>query len=663
MAEETSAQSTSKLITALKEGNKEIASSIKESAGDTFKPFVDQITAPLNNIKAGIETLPGGKTFMKLGSVITKPFKSSASADKEEVVRDKIEADGNKTLMEDIRDGILGISQNLLAGVKSMGSAGLYGIGMLAGLVAAPFALLTGFFTQLGLELAQLKKAGSFIFVKPFTAIKTFFTNLGTKFSGSKVATYFDDVVKGVKTFFTTVKTSITNTLTPKGGFFGGIGTSVTTFFSNIKTSISNSKALAVFDDVVLKTKGYFGRVGTAISNLKVGGMEKLSSIGTSLANTGARIKEFFKPVTALFGGGGPPGSGGGGIVNSIKGIFNPVKSLFNTVKSSSALMKPVMDGFKLVQTFAKTIGTVLGKIFLPITILMSVYDAVTGFMSGYKDAEGGTGEKIFAGVKEGLAKVIENLIGLPLDMLKSGLTWLIKTFFGESKVTESLEAFSFKDTIGKLVRLPFDMITKAVAWVKTLFTDPKKALQELWVGLVGKGGLLDILFFPLNKAVDWVKGIFGWSEPEGESFSIGQMIKDAVEKIFDWFAGLLDFDFASLVKNIPGAGKVLDFLGFGEDTPQEALANKQKEVDKMSADVAKESWYEGKAQIEMDREELKQAMAELEMMKMQMNGGGGEPIIINNTNTDNSNNSSHTTPVAMKDATPPTGTLATAGF
>ena len=72
------------LITALKEGNKEIAGSIKESAGDTFKPFVDQITAPLNNIKAGIETLPGGKTFMKLGAVITKPFKSNASAEKED---------------------------------------------------------------------------------------------------------------------------------------------------------------------------------------------------------------------------------------------------------------------------------------------------------------------------------------------------------------------------------------------------------------------------------------------------------------------------------------------------------------------------------------------------------------------------------------------------
>ena len=81
----------------------------------------------------------------------------------------------------------------------------------------------------------------------------------------------------------------------------------------------------------------------------------------------------------------------------------------------------------------------------------MGVYDSITGFMSGYSDTEGNTGEKIFAGVKEGLAKVVTNLIGLPLDLLKKGLTYLITFFFGESVVTKSLEAFSFADTIGKM--------------------------------------------------------------------------------------------------------------------------------------------------------------------------------------------------------------------
>ena len=143
----------------------------------------------------------------------------------------------------------------------------------------------------------------------------------------------------------------------------------------------------------------------------------------------------------------------------------------------------------------------------------MGVYDAVTGFMKGYSDTEGNTGDKIFAGVREGLAKVIENMIGLPLDLLKSGLTWLIKTFFGESEVTAALEGFSFKETIGDMVRLPFDLIKGAYNWIKGLFVDPAAALEELWTGIVGDGGLIDLLFTPIDKALKE-------SEQDGETFA-----------------------------------------------------------------------------------------------------------------------------------------------
>jgi len=643
MAEESSTKSTNRLIQVLKEGNAEIAGSIKETAGDTFKPFVDQLKAPLNNIKAGIETLPGSKTFMKLGSVITKPFKSSASADKEDVVRDKITADGNKTLMEDIRDGILGIQDGLVKGLAGLKDKGLMGLGILAGLVAAPFVAIGAFFTQLALEVKALDKIMKGGLSKTFAPIKAFFNNLGTKFKAT------------------------------------GLGKTIDTFLDTVKNlfkvgDVKGFKGLAMFEDLQ-KT---FGRATRPI------------------------IK----------------------IVDGLKSFGRNVKSIFGSIKTGLSTMKGFMAGFKPIMDFAKGLGTTLGKIFLPITFLMTIFDFVTGFMDGYKE------DGVFGGIKEGLAKVFEGLIGMPLDLLKRGVAWILG-MFGFDSAVKTLESFSFTEIIGDLVRFPFDMIKKAVAWVGTLFTDPVTALTQLWNGIVGEGGLIDLLFSPIDMAINWVMGLFSWGDPEtefsllsnvtnafssavawvkdlfswpedgnvgtavskfidivlapynlainwlmglfgftpadlgqeGESFSIGKMVMDAVKKIFDWFAGLLDFDFTSLVKSIPGAGKVLDFLGFGEESNEEALANKQKEVDKMSADVAKESWYESKAQIEADRESLKQAMAELEMMKMQMNGGGGEPIIINNNNTDNSNSSSHTQPVAMVDTSPPTGTQAQPSF
>ena len=236
------------MINALKESQKEGARVIKEELKDQFKPFTDQLLAPLTQMKAGIESLPGVGVTKKLFSAVSTPIKNAFAQDTKKNIEDQIdkdEKDRKDTLLEnlfiDIRDGIYSISENLLEGLKNVGKGGLYGLGLLAGLVAAPFALLTSFFTQLGKELAVLKKAGQFIFIKPVKAIADFFTNLGTKFKNAKVVGYFDDVVKGVKGFFT----SVVNTMKlspPKGGWLLGIDDAIKGKFTNISNTIKNSK-------------------------------------------------------------------------------------------------------------------------------------------------------------------------------------------------------------------------------------------------------------------------------------------------------------------------------------------------------------------------------------------------------------------------------------
>jgi len=315
------------------------------------------------------------------------------------------------------------------------------------------------------------------------------------------------------------------------------------------------------------------------------------------------------------------------------------------------------MAGVQPVVNFAKGVGTFLGKIFLPLTILMSAYDAITGFMKGYADEEGNVGDKIFSGIKEGLAKVIENLIGLPLDLLKSGLTWLIKTFFGESEVTKSLESFSFKETIGDLVRLPFDLIKGAYEWVKTLFTDPAAALEELWTGLVGDGGLIDLLFTPIDKALKWVMGVFGFSVPldeNGQEYSIMGIIKNALFGIVDFFKGLLDIDVKSVLKSIPGGSFLLKL--FEDDSIDEQIADAEKALAAAQRDVDNERFYESAGQIEADKQALLDAQRELEELRAQK----AQQTIINNidNSTNNSGNSSQTTlsSVALTDGAAPAG-------
>ena len=368
----------------------------------------------------------------------------------------------------------------------------------------------------------------------------------------------------------------------------------------------------------------------------------KIKGIGASLKAVGVTITEFFAPVTKLITGttGGPGGQGATkGIVGFIKGIFNPITKAIGYVKSTAAIVDPFMAGVQPVVNFAKGVGTFLGKIFLPLTILMGAYDAITGFMAGYADEEGNVGDKVFSGIKEGLAKVIENLIGLPLDLLKSGLTWLIKTFFGESVVTEALEGFSFKETIGDMVRLPFDLIKGAYEWIKTLFTDPAEALSTLWEGIVGDGGLIDLLFTPIDKALKWVMGVFGFSVPldeNGKEYSIMGIIKDALTGIVDFFKSLLDIDVKSVLKSIPGGGFLLKL--FEDDTIDEKILAAEEEIAKQQQKLEDGGFFSTGFSDADNREALAEAQKELEELRAQK----AQQTIINNI--DNSTNNSGNT-------------------
>ena len=49
-----------------------------------------------------------------------------------------------------------------------------------------------------------------------------------------------------------------------------------------------------------------------------------------------------------------------------------------------------------------------------------------------------------------------------------------------------------------------------AIDWVKQLFSDPVAALKVLWKGLLGTfETVTDILYWPVNKAINWIKDLF----------------------------------------------------------------------------------------------------------------------------------------------------------
>jgi len=622
------AENSQNVVNALKESNKAAAGVIKDELKDQFKPFADQITAPLNQMKAGINMLPGVGITKKLFSAVSKPLKDSFSADSKTSAKEveannaaARDAEEERVLFEDIRDGILAMKDGLLGMLKTAVDNPIAGI--LAGIGLAAFTMISSFFTQLAREVKFLDKLMKGGLTKAFSPISKFFDSLGGKFKATKLGKTIDAFLDTVKNLFKV-------------------------------SDIKGFKGLAVFEDLQ-KTFGSATR-----------------------------------PIIK--------------IVDGVKSFGTKTKSLFNTIKGGLSSMKGFMAGFEPIQKFAKTVGKVLGKIFLPVTVLMTLFDTVSGAVKGYED-DGWLGA-----LEGGLAGLINSIIGMPLDLLKSAVAWMLG-MFGFDNAAGALKSFSFSDLISQGIGAVFDFGKALFDWFGQLFTDPVGALKTLWDTYTGAvNGFLGLITMPFDLAVNWLLGLFGWSDPEtefsllgavtgafnmavqwvkdlfswpedgnvgtavtkfidiilapynlavnwlmglfgfspddlgqeGESFSIGKLVVDAVKGIYEWFKNLLNIDVGAIVESIPGASTVLKALGIMEESDAEKQANIESAIkeaqDRIQRSSGGENVYFGREGVgrEEDAEEIAELQKQLNELKTK------PTTVINNidNSTKNSGNS-----------------------
>jgi hypothetical protein len=253
--------------------------------------------------------------------------------------------------------------------------------------------------------------------------------------------------------------------------------------------------------------------------------------------------------------------------------VLNFFKSIMGAAKSSASFM----TGFSKIAPFFKTIGTTLGKFFLPITVIMSVFDAVTGFMDGYD--QGG----ILGGIEGAITKVFNGLVSAPLDLLKSAVSWILGKL-GFENAEKTLDSFSFKDFFTKIFGAIFDGIDGAVSFIKELFTFPADGGP---IAAIGK--LVDILFLPLNLAINFIKGLFGFEEKDAEGnvepFSIGKFITDMITKVVDYIKNIFP-SFDDLKSMLPSAGDLLSKLNPFSSSESDADKEMGETVQKLEKDA-----------------------------------------------------------------------------
>lgn len=290
----------------------------------------------------------------------------------------------------------------------------------------------------------------------------------------------------------------------------------ITDFFTRIKNSKFVKSMITILDDIWIGIKKF-----------------------------GKRAKDFFKPITRMFTWignlfGGAPGK---------PGVFMKIMNFFNPAKN------PVVKG---ILTFAKGVGSTLGKLFLPITIIMGVIDGVMGFMKGYEEKG-----DLLGGIQGALTGVVNGLIMLPLDILKDGLSWILE-LVGLEGASAWLDSFSFQDLFGE--------------WMDIIFCNVRK----LWDNLTG--GFTDIwdAFFGDGAGIDWGKALKGFMKiVTGIPAYILDILKDGISGILNAFGvdttWLDSFDIMDIVNDtidwfIDGITGIVDWFKLLFTEPKKAF-------------------------------------------------------------------------------------------
>ena len=167
------------------------------------------------------------------------------------------------------------------------------------------------------------------------------------------------------------------------------------------------------------------------------------------------------------------------GIVGIFKGIGKALTALKNFFKPAIMVIDTAGDAGKSVGVIGKFFGSV-GKFFgalkmlipfaktIPgLNLIFAVIDIFKGFGKGQEEFGG-----IIGGIMGSIRELLVGFIGLPLDLLKKGVAFILEKM-GFEDTAEALESFSFADLI-------HDMVTGLINFFKNFFTNVKKLINKI---------------------------------------------------------------------------------------------------------------------------------------------------------------------------------------
>jgi hypothetical protein len=341
------------------------------------------------------------------------------------------------------------------------------------------------------------------------------------------------------------------------GGLVTGFVAGIVGYFSKLFKGITTTIAK------LLKIDEFLARIGL---NSKF--IEKLST-------PFKKIGEFFKDLSKSFGELFSDSLKAFKELSKEGGFLGKIGKFFTKLIN---YMKGLYDSFfsKFGKFFG--IGKVLGVIVGKLMIFWDVFQSIKAAFDKFGET-GDLGEALGTGIKELLGRVI----GAPLDLLKSAVSWILGKF-GFSEAEEFLDSFDFTELINTF-------LDRLLAWGRQTFEKVFQTVVDIWDDITDKfksgdflGGIIEI-FRGLAK--------FLLALPM-------DLVKNAVASVGEWFgadmSSVRKFSFTKLLGGTNTATEAESTQSPNKGILQEAqertsvkrLKEEQERVDKHIAEQDK---------------------------------------------------------------------------
>ncbi|MEK9933047.1 MAG: hypothetical protein VW549_06520, partial [Methylophilaceae bacterium] len=303
-------------------------------------------------------------------------------------------------------------------------------------------------------------------------------------------------------------------------------------------------KIADIFRDPIQKLRKKFPKAFKAFDRIAdiFRRIEKGTKSIRKLAGTGGKgVLKVFSILGKVFG-------------SILKYLFKPLKNAYALVNQLKGPLKGATKFFDALKPFLKPFRFLFKLLLKPLAIITATIAGIKGFIKGYK--EGG----VLGGLKEGFLAIVDDLIGSLIDLGAKGIGWVLKKL-GFEELGEKFSNFSFSD----MLRGIGDWFTVTLPeWIKGKIN----AIKDWWAewtsaspfgAILGK--IVDVVTWPSRKiigffkgAYDYVVGLFGGGEDEGEEKEGGKGILPKIADMFSFVGEILSWPYRKIIGFWKGA-------------------------------------------------------------------------------------------------------------